>query len=133
MRCTAEDKIPFVLVLTIACFRQFCTELKTFCFVFNGWIVLNMKWIPFKDGSRSWSDPPNNFENMNGKMVHSISNAILLLQRQVWKPDRTCTLKLFVTICNLREKIKTRYLKHAFWHYLQRFGNEVNLLKTSSL
>ena len=56
------------------------------------------------------------------KIVHSdaIWNDILELQIHFWKQGRACNLTLF-------ETTRITSLKHAFWHYLKRFGTAENV------
>jgi len=35
---------------------------------------------------------------------------------------KACALKVYETIWNCRENMKTMSLKHAFWWYLKQFG-----------
>jgi len=62
-----------------------------------------------------------------------------LMIRSMWciatrgNVSKVCILKVFETIWNCREKMRTMSLKNAFWHFLKRFGTADFFGKTMAL
>ena len=88
-------------------------------------------FIFYVGGGGSEPAPSDNFENIDGQIVHyyPIWSDILELQRQFWKHGRACNLTIFETTRITSETILiTMSLKHALWRYLKRFGIAENIL-----